>query len=231
MKIVSIEKARRGGKIKIGFCAEDASASGEDKCEELILSEEVFVDYGLRRNDEISSETLRKIKDSQLYHDTYLAAMRLLNYRMRTRHEMVQRLRQKNFSAGVINRVIDKLVSLRLIDDSRFAEAFVAEKVSSKPVGKRELVRKLHEKGVSGETALNAISGLSDDAIQFELALKAARTKLRSLRRFESEKRKEKLIAFLARRGFDWDIIKKVVRGTLAEVVHSENGGFDAGDL
>jgi regulatory protein len=231
MKIVSIEKAPRGGKFKISFCAEGASASGGDECEEMILSKEVFVDYGLRRNDEISDGTLRKIKDSQLYHDTYLAAMRLLNYRMRTRHELVQRLRQKKFATDVIDRVMDKLASLGLIDDSRFAEAFVSEKISSKPVGKRELERKLREKGISRETASNAILPVSDDSTQFELALEAAKVKLRSLRKFDSDKREEKLIAFLARRGFDWDIIKKVVHRSAAERVHSENGGFDAGDL
>ncbi len=221
MRIVSIEKARRGGKFKICF----------DEGEEMILSREVIVDYGLRKDDEISNEVLLKIQGSQLYHDTYLAAMRLLNYRMRTRHELVNRLRQKKFTPDVIDQVVNRLGSLGLIDDSRFAEAFIATKISSKPIGKRELERMLREKGVPKETTLKALSGFTDETQQIELALRAVDIKLRSLRKFTPEKKKEKLIAFLARRGFDWDVIKKVIRKTFPEGIRLEDGEVYAGDL
>ncbi len=228
MQIVSIEKTRSGSKFKIRC----------DEGGELVLSKEVIVDYGLRRGDDISDAAFLKIRDSQLYHDTYVAATRLLNYRMRTRHELVRRLRQKKLEPEIIDRVVDKLSSLGLIDDSRFAEAFIAEKISSKPVGRRELERKLHEKGVSRETAQNALSTIGDEKIQVELALKAAASKLRSLRRFDTEKRKDKLTAFLAGRGFDWDTIKKVIRETFPEGIalkvafgDSEKGDPDADSL
>lgn len=197
----------------------------------MILSREVIVDYGLRKDDEISNEVLLKIQGSQLYHDTYLAAMRLLNYRMRTRHELVNRLRQKKFTPDVIDQVVNRLGSLGLIDDSRFAEAFIATKISSKPIGKRELERMLREKGVPKETTLKALSGFTDETQQIELALRAVDIKLRSLRKFTPEKKKEKLIAFLARRGFDWDVIKKVIRKTFPEGIRLEDGEVYAGDL
>jgi regulatory protein len=216
MRVVSIEKLSRGNKFKVCL----------DGGEEVILSREVLVDYGLRRNDDVSSEILLEIRDSQLYHDAYSAAIRLLNYRMRTRREINERLRQKKFAPHIIDRVLSKLDSLGLVDDSRFAEAFVAEKIQSKPIGKRELERRLHEKGVSKETAAQAVSRLSDEVGQLELALKAAEKKLRSLRGFDSRKKIEKLAAFLARRGFDWDTIRKVVGRTIPEGVHSGKGGI-----
>jgi regulatory protein len=221
MRIISIEKAHRGGKFKISL----------EQGEEMLLSKEVIVDFGLRRNDEISQETFLKIQSSQSYHDTYVAAMRLLNYRMRTRHELAQRLRQKQFPSGIIVQVLEKLNRLGLIDDSRFAEAFIASKTSSRPIGKKLLEHRLQEKGVSKETALEAVAPLSDEATQLELALKAAKAKVRSIRKFDAIKRREKLIAFLARRGFDWAIIKKVVLRIIPEDDDSENGEFDAGDF
>lgn len=231
MRIISIEKAHRGGKFKISFNSEGASASGGNEGEEMLLSKEVVVDYGLRRGDEISNETFLKIRNSQSYHDTYVAAIRLLNYRMRTRQELIRRLRQKQFPAGIIDQVLDKLDGLGLINDSQFAEAFIVSKTSSKPIGRKLLERKLQEKGISRETVLETVATLSDEATQLELALKAARTKRRSLRKFDETKRREKLIAFLARRGFDWAIIKKVVHRIIPEGELSENGEFDAGDF
>lgn len=214
MRIVSIEKAHRGGKFKVCF----------DEEGELLLSKEVIVDFGLRRNDEISSERMQQIQDAQSYQDTYIAAMRLLNYQMRTTAELRQRLHMKEFPPGAINRVLDKLTNLGLVDDVRFAEAFIASKVASKPIGKRELERKLREKGVSKETASQALSAVSNDETQIEFALQAAEIKIRSLKRYELKKRREKLVAFLARRGFDWDVIRKVVQKMF-------DGDYDAVDI
>ena len=214
MRIVSIEKAHRGGKFKVGF--EDGS--------ELLLSKEVIIDFRLRRYDEISSERLEEIREAQSYQDAYVAAMRLLNYRLRTEKELRQRLQKKGLSVDAIGRAIDKLTSLGLVDDLRFAEAFVSSKIASKPIGKRELERKLREKGVPKETAMRALSAIDKDETQLELALQAAETKMRSLDRYDSKKRREKLVSFLARRGFDWDVIRKVVQKML-------DGDYDAVDI
>ncbi len=202
MRILSIEKARRGGKFIVNL----------DDGKELLLSKEVIIDHGLRRNDDISGNMLQKILEAQSYQDGYRAAVRLLNYRMRTEHELNQRLQKKDFDARTIKRVIDKLRAVGMIDDSRFAEAFVEGRIASKPIGKRELQRRLREKGVSRETSQRVLSSIVDDDVQAALAARAAAQKMPSLKRFDVRKRQEKLIAFLARRGFDWDVIKKVVR-------------------
>ncbi len=214
MRIQSIQKARKGGRYAVSF----------DDGTKLVLSKEVLIDFGLRRNDEIAEEMFSKIQDAQSFRDAYFAAGRLLNYRMRTRTELDQRLRQKGYSQEIVERVIGKLGQIGLVDDSRFAEAFVATKIASKPVGRRELERGLREKGVAKEAAESAISQVRDDETQLSLALAAAESKLRSLERFEPAKRREKLTAFLARRGFDWDIIKLVNRRVF-------KGDIDAVDL
>ena len=220
MKIISIEKLRRGGKFKVSLAAGE---SHPRESKDLILSKDVIVDYGLRRYDEISEETASKILDSQLYHDTYFAAMRLINYRMRTRTELTQRLREKSFPAETIERVTDRLTGLGLVDDRKFAEIFVAAKVARKPVGKRELERRLREKGIMKEIAAMALSAVSEDGRQLELATQAAEIKIRSLKRFDAKKRKGKLAAFLVRRGFDWSVIKKVIMRLMEDE-------FDGGD-
>ncbi len=200
MRIESIQKARKGPKFVLSL----------DNGSELLLSKEVIIDFGLRRNDELGEDLVSQIADAQSYRDAYFAAGRLLNYRMRTRSELDQRLRQKGYSQTVVEKVLGKMSEIGLIDDSKYADAFVASKISSRPVGRRELERGLREKGVAKDIALDALSGIGDEDTQLRLALQAADTKLRSLRRFEPDKRRDKLIAFLARRGFDWGVIRKV---------------------
>lgn len=218
MRIVSVEKDRRGGKFRVTF----------DDDHEIILSRDVIIDYSLRKNDEISAEVERKLLNSQSYHDTYFAAMRLLNYKMRTRSELISRLRQKNFGAEVIRTVVDKLCAISLIDDSRYADAFVASRVSARSLGPRELERRLREKGVSKETAHEAVSTVSDDRSQLELAVKAIQPRLRSMSRLDPEKRTIRLIGFLARRGFEWSIIKAAIKATVPGKTDLRKGDGDA---
>ncbi len=214
MRILSIEKSPRGGKYIISF----------DDGSEVPVSREVLIDFGLRKNDEVAADRLEFLKETQAVHEAYNAAGRLLNYRMRTRAELEQRLKKKGFQDTVVDNVMQKLSKLGLIDDVRFADAFVATKVASRPVGRRELERGLRERGVSKGDAERALSHVSDEETQLNLALRAAETKLRSLARFEQAKRRDKLISFLARRGFDWDVIKQVTRRVF-------EGNEDAVDL
>ncbi len=207
MHVIGIEKARRGAKYVVHFDA------GTD----VLLSRDVIVDFGLRKNDEISEERLREIQEAESYHDAYAAAVRLLNYRMRTVKELRQRLEGKGITPPIIGRVIERLAALRLVDDSVFAEVYVADKGASKPLGKRELARRLREKGVSKENISEALSVIGSEEKQLELAIAAAAVKIRSLERFSGKKKQEKLMAFLLRRGFEWSVVRKVVQTLLKD--------------
>ncbi|MCL5267844.1 MAG: RecX family transcriptional regulator [Bacteroidetes bacterium] len=213
MRIVLIEKAHRGVRFVIHF----------DEGADILLTREVIIDFGLRKNDEIDDARLREIKEVQSYHDAYAAAIRLLNYRMRTKKEISQRLEKKTFPTPIVERVIERLSGLGLLDDSVYAEAYISDKGASKPIGKRELERRLREKGLSKDTISDALAMVGSDEKQFELAAAAAETKIRSLARFTGRQKQEKLIAFLLRRGFEWGVVKKVVetitKGDLDEAV------------
>jgi len=214
MRILSLEKLRQGGKFKVTF----------DDGVTIVVRREVMIDFGLRRNDEFDERRLAELKSAQTYQDAFAAAMRLLNYRMRTLAELKGRLKQKDFDPGTIERVAGKLVDLGLVDDSSFADAFVASKISGKPVGTRELERKLREKGVSKEIASAAVQPVRGEGTQLRLALSAAKKRLRSMGRLDDLKKRDRLAAFLVRRGFDWSIISKTIRQVL-------KGDDDAIDL
>ncbi len=213
MRIILIEKAHRGAKYVVHF----------DEGADILLSKEVIIDFGLRKNDELDDARLRDIHETQSYHDAYAAALRLLNYRMRTKRELFQRLEKKTFAGPIIERVADKLQSLGLLDDSAFAEAYISDKGASKPIGKRELERRLREKGLSKETISGALAAVGTDEKQLELASAAAETKMRSLARFAGREKQEKLIAFLLRRGFEWGVVKKVVKSLTKEEVNEND--------
>lgn len=213
MKVLAIEKSRRGGKFYILL-------EGNVKIE---VSGDVLVDFGLRRGDDVSSDTLSRIRNAQSYHDAFAAGVRLLNFRQRTRAELYRRLGEKGFDKTVIDKVIDRMLQLGLVNDEEYARAFVNSGATVKLLGKRSLFHKLWEKGIDREIAEKAMREVSSDENQVAIAIAAAKRKLERLSDERDEKKKEKLSAFLVSRGFEWEVVRKVVNKLLSGEVNDES--------
>ena len=83
-------------------------------------------------------------------------SLRLLGYRDRSKHEIVSRLKRDKYSEEEIDATVEKLEGYNLIDDEKFARAFVTSK-SKKFWGPIRIKAKLLELGVSGKTIEEAI--------------------------------------------------------------------------
>ncbi|MGC8594972.1 MAG: regulatory protein RecX [Candidatus Kryptoniota bacterium] len=212
MKVLAIEKLKSRRKFHILL-------EGDNQIE---VSEDVLVDFGLRRGDELTPDTLEHIKRAQTYHDAYAAGIRLINFRQRTRSELSRRLAQKGFDRTTIGKVIERLSQLGLINDEEFAKAFVNAGSTGKLLGKRSLIRKLREKGIDRETAEKALGEFANDEKQMTIAIEAAKKKLDRLSGEGIERKIKKLSTFLISRGFEWEIVKKVIRELLLKDVDDE---------
>lgn len=78
-------------------------------------------------------------------------SFRLLGYRDRSKHEILTRLRKRQYSQEEIDDTFDKLEKLNLVGDEKFALAFVTSK-TKKFWGPLRIKAKLLELGVSGKT-------------------------------------------------------------------------------
>lgn len=142
-------------------------------------------------------------------------AFRLLKIRWRSRNELEQKLKQKNFSQEVISAVIETLTNLGYIDDLRFAKAWVNNRLVINPRSRRFLIYELKKKGIDENIIEEAVSRI-DDATEYELVAKIAQRKFNGLKKEPLLKIKQRLFAYLKRRGFRtqiiMDIIKKLMR-------------------
>ncbi len=108
---------------------------------------------------------------------------------------------------------------MELLDDAQFAAQWVQAKTrveGSRPMGRRRLTQELFQKGVSKEEVTEAVGKVTDDA-ELELARAAARKKVRAVPSNPEVLRTEqqKMIGFLQRRGFGWQVVKQVTREVL----------------
>ena len=130
-----------------------------------------------------------------------------LGRRMYTKKELIERLTQKGYTKEVSEKVIEKLSEYRYIDDKLFAKQFFQ---SNQHLSKRVLQGKLAQKGVANDIILEIIDERTGES-EFELCLLQAKKYLKS-KKINDIKDIQKMQASLARKGFDFDTIKKVCK-------------------
>jgi regulatory protein len=138
-------------------------------------------------------------------------ALSFLSRRNHTEYELRQKLQQRfPDAAETIEQVLTELKAERLIDDATFARQWLEHRSTLSPRGKFFLKQELKKKGVEA-TDINA--ALQETEIEeIDLARRAAEIKLRSLKNLPPQKRQEKLVAFLLRRGFEYEVIREVLK-------------------
>jgi regulatory protein len=143
-------------------------------------------------------------------------ALTYLGYRLRSAKEVQQNLREHGFSEELIAGVLERLGRNGLVDDRRFARAWLENRSEFRPRSRRALVVELRQKGLSDEVIEQALeeTAPADEDLAYQAALKHARR----WENLEWPEFRRKLGGFLARRGFSYDIAAPVVGRVWAEL-------------
>lgn len=133
-------------------------------------------------------------------------AVRLLSGRAHSRRELEIKLKKKGFGTEAIEKTMQRLDQLRLLDDQAFAESCMTGMARRRPEGTLKSRFRLKQKGLSNELIDEVLASTDQQALCHAAAEKKMRTLAGS-----TETKKKKLITFLINRGFEWETIKKVV--------------------
>ena len=176
--------------------------------------------FRFRKGDELDAVLFEKLREFDNRVSAKRIASKFLNTRRRTEKEVRDSLHKEKFDDEIIEEVTSDVKRSGLVDDGAFARAFVHDKRITKPVSSRQLANELRKKGVSKSIIENILGEADEEEGEEDRAMKAATKKWNQLLRRENDdkKRKQKLIAFLGSRGFEYGIIKNVLRKLNAEV-------------
>lgn len=151
-------------------------------------------------------------------------ALRLLA-RPRTEQQLRLALARRGYGEEVRERVLARLRELGLVDDLAYARAYVGEVLSRRPAGAAVLAARLAQRGVSRDHIAQALAEVGAGE-----ALEAARRAARAwLARHPGRADPNHLAAHLARRGFDWDVVREVVEETTGAGAPGASGGVREG--
>ncbi|MFP3853581.1 MAG: regulatory protein RecX [Anaerolineales bacterium] len=150
-------------------------------------------------------------------------ALGLIARRPRSEKELRQYFDRREVPTVIQDVVIERLAEAELVDDFAFAESWVENRTEFRPRGEMALKAELRQKGVSRMAIEDALVGFDEEAA----ALKAGEKALSRYRDLEWEDFRQRVGAYLGRRGFRFDIISSVVDRLWRQVAKDESEGVE----
>jgi regulatory protein len=169
---------------------------GNDYSEQELTELEVESQFG-KLYAKALEYTLMRPHSAKEVRDYLWRKTRLSRSRSRRTGEITER---PGVSQAVADRVYDRLTARGYVDDERFAKYWVENRLSTKGISARKLVGELRLKGVDTSIIDHAMQNSPREErseIQKVLAKKR--------HRYDDE---QKLIAYLMRQGFSYDVIR-----------------------
>ena len=174
-------------------------------------TQETINKFNLKCGKEIDDSELEELLYEEEFSKAKDYVYKLLAKRMYTKKEIQNKLQSKKYSLKVIQNILSLMEEYRYLNDKLFAEEWVESRIRSKPKGKIALKRELMQKGIDESTIEQVLESKLDESKLSESALELARHRVKYYSKDDALTTKRKLMDFLLRRGFDYEIINDVI--------------------
>lgn len=146
------------------------------------------------------------------------AAAAFLAVRQRSVEETRRRLNHLGYPPALCDEVVDRLIELTYLDDHAFARAWTESRDRARPRGEVALRRELQSKGIRDETIravladrAASVARVDSEDADTQTARRLIERRSTSLQREpDSQRRRQRAYALLARSGFAPDICREV---------------------
>lgn len=174
------------------------------------LDLESFVKLKLKVGAELSEKKVEEIVKKAELQKVYEKMLRFASLRPRSKKEFDNWLRKHKVYESLHEELFNKLKRLEFLNDEKFATWWIEQRLQFKSKSKRELLQELRIKGITKDIIDDVFSKLIiDEEASARKLLGKNRYKWDKLSNFEARR---KISAYLGRKGFSWDVIRKVTK-------------------
>jgi regulatory protein len=140
--------------------------------------------------------------------DAFERALEALGRKERTQRELADWLGARGFGAAEVDAAVGRLIEVGELDDARFAHRYAEDKRELRGWGPERIRAALEARGV-GNAEIEAALGVDDHAGQVDRAVELLR---RRSDRLDQEAGRARALAYLTRRGYDYELAYDAVR-------------------
>lgn len=169
------------------------------------VSYRFYYDEHLGCGIDVDEELLTRLEAESQRWSCYRKALDYITMREHSRFEITRKLMQKGFQKATVDLVCNRLEEKELLDDERFASQYLERKIKRNRESRMELAIKLSSKGISASLSRELLNKIFPSSREEETASHLAQKAL------EQGKSQEKIKETLLRKGFPYQIVKKIL--------------------
>lgn len=181
------------------------------------IDREAAARAGLRVGEQLDEARIGELRAADEIARATNAALVFIAYRARSEREVRDRLTKKGYASSAIDLAILRVIDWGYLNDADFARFWTENRVQHKPRGRRLLEQELRQKGVAPEVVRDTLDDAELDDDASALALAHDRLRRDPGANLEPLVRKRRLANFLTRRGYNYDVIKRVMKQVFDE--------------
>ena len=152
----------------------------------------------------------------------YLQLAQLCARAEHCQYELIEKMRRWDMSDEAQARVMQRLVSERYVDDERYTQAFVRDKIRYNKWGRRKVEQALWQKHIDKDIRERVLNEVDDDEY-LSVLRPLLKHKQKTLKGGSDYERNQKLVKFALQRGFTYDIIRQCIDGDIDEMSDEED--------
>jgi len=198
MKINKIIKLKNGKyKIKLD----------ED---ELTTYSEVIIENNILYKKEVDNGLYNTIIDMTIYYDIYYKCLKHIDKKIRSKKEIEEYLKKQGSDPNTIEKIINKLEDINLINDSNFARAYINDKIYLSNYGINKIRQELLINGVNINIIEEELDKIDKNELKNKLK-KIINKRLYSNKKYSIYQLKQKIINDMIILGYDKEDIIDII--------------------
>lgn len=170
---------------------------------------ELVYTFNLKKGMTIEEDKFKALLKDEMYLKAKNKALNILSKADQSEKKIKEKL-SVDYEEDTIFKVLDFLRENKFVDDQLLAHKIVNTNVNLNRCGKNRIKQNLYNKGIDKESISEAIEDINDDT-EFENAMHLAQKRYSRVKNEDKRKIYQKLSQHLAYKGFNYDIIKKVL--------------------
>lgn len=198
MKINSYKKLKNG-QYKIIL---------EDK--EILLHEDLILKNNLLITKELTSNQIRKLEEENTKYLIYDEALKYLKTKIRSKKEMYEYLKKKEYDNSNIYDVIKMLEKQKYLNDEVYAQAFINDRIHLSNDGPYKIKKALVENGIKKEV-IDKYVGIYDESLQRERIEKLIQKRIKTNHTKSKSILKRKIMMDLNNLGYTTNLIRNAL--------------------
>ena len=148
------------------------------------------------------------MKKEMTEQEAYLQLAALCAQAEHCEQEMRDKMRRWELDETVQNRIINRLIKERYVDDERYARAFVKDKIRYNKWGRRKVQQALWQKRIDADIQQQVLDEIEEKEY-LDILRPLLKQKRKSIKAESDYELNQKLVRFALGRGFDFDIIRQ----------------------